>query len=157
MLSPLRGTLLAAIILLTCGCPADTTNQPASTAGRATTEVTLPDGTIITAELSVTREEQKLGLMFRPELPKNGGMLFVFTDEYPQPFWMYQTLIPLDLIWLDANKRVVEVVVSAPPCKSLHESECPNYGGSVPSRYVLEIASGTAEKHGVKQGVQLSF
>lgn len=114
----------------------------------------LPDATVITLELAVTDEQKALGLMFRDVLPPNHGMLFLFDREDYLPFWMKNTLIPLDLIWLDREGTVVEVKGSVPPCKL---DPCPSYKPSRPARAVLELAGGTAAAHGVKPGVRLEF
>lgn len=58
-------------------------------------------------ELAITTEEITKGLMFRKELPQNKGMLFIFAKEGIRSFWMKNTLIPLDIIWLNKNKEVV--------------------------------------------------
>jgi uncharacterized protein len=70
-------------------------------------------------------------------------------DHYSH--WMYQTLIPLDIIWMDSNRNIVEMVANAPPCKT-RASQCPTYGGKEISSYVLEIPAGMAQKYGLRVG-----
>lgn len=124
---------------------------------RPTTTVTLPDGTEITAELVRTREEQGQGMMFRKQLRADEGMLFPFEEMAPRAFWMFQTIIPLDIVWLDDNKRIVEVSERTPPCLATDPKECPTYGGAAHSIYVLELASGQITKHGLSTGSVLRF
>lgn len=114
----------------------------------------LPDTTVVSLELALTDEQKAVGLMFRDVLPPNHGMLFVFDREDYLPFWMKNTLIPLDFIWLDASGTVVDVKASVPPCKL---DPCPSYKPSRPARAVLELAAGQAAAHGVKPGVRLTF
>lgn len=122
-----------------------------------TTAVTLPDGTTIRAEVMTRREDMARGMMFRDSLPEDRGMLFIHGSPGKYPYYMFQTKVPLDIIWLDANKKVVEIVNDVPPCKSTKATECPNYGGTVDAVVVLELAAGQAARHGVRQGTTLIF
>jgi uncharacterized membrane protein (UPF0127 family) len=124
---------------------------------RQTTVVTLPDGAEITAELVRSRDEQGQGMMFRRRLRADEGMLFPFEEMAPRGFWMFQTLIPLDIIWLNDNKRIVEISERTPPCSSSDAAQCPTYGGMAHSIYVLELASGQASAHGLTTGSELQF
>lgn len=114
----------------------------------------LPDNTVVSLELALTDEQKAVGLMFRDVLPANHGMLFLFEREDYLPFWMKNTLIPLDFIWLDASGTVVDVKASVPPCKL---DPCPSYKPSRPARAMLELPAGQAAAHGVKPGVRLTF
>ena len=122
-----------------------------------TVEVRLPDGGLIEAELAVTPQQQAQGLMFRSHLPPGDGMLFVGDRASRRSFWMYQCLIPLDMIWLDGSRRIVEIVREAPPCRSSDPGQCPSYGGTVNSVYVLELAAGQADARGLHLGDRLEF
>ena len=99
-------------------------------------------------ELAKTASEQAKGLMYRAELPEDHGMLFVFQKDAPRTFWMKNTLIPLDMIFIDSDMNVAEVKENVPPCR---EDPCPQYK-SAPAMYVLEINGGLAEKKGIKAG-----
>jgi uncharacterized protein len=147
-------TLLVLALLLS-GCAVPTPSEPSS--GLSTLAVTLPSGAEIRAELAVTPEDQMRGLMFRDALPPNGGMLFMFPETSERGFWMYQTRIPLDIIWLDEDRRVVEISAYTPPCADPDARNCPTYGGQVGSRYVLELAAGDADAHGIEVGDQIRF
>jgi uncharacterized membrane protein (UPF0127 family) len=119
--------------------------------------VTLPGGKAIRAEIATNAADQEHGLMFRTTLPPNRGMLFVFPQSGRYPFWMYHTLIPLDIVWMDASRKVVFVSANTPPCQSEKTQDCPNYGGGEVSQYVLEMAAGQAAANGLKPGDRLQF
>jgi len=114
----------------------------------------LPDGFALDLELALTPQEVTDGLMYRPSLPEKRGMLFIFdVDRYPA-FWMKNTLIPLDLVFLDSTGIVVDVVADVPPCAS---DPCPTYSPASPARAVLEVGAGVAAAHGVATGVTITF
>ncbi|HET8549886.1 MAG TPA: DUF192 domain-containing protein [Bryobacteraceae bacterium] len=145
-------TFLSVAALLLCGCSdKDTLNE------LGTTIVTLPDGQKIRAEVLTHAKDMLRGMMFRDSLPKDCGMLFIHGSPGRYPYWMYQVNVPLDILWIDPNKNVVEVSLDTAPCRSKSAQECPNYGGNAVAVYVLELAAGTARKHGVNVGSRLSF
>jgi len=119
--------------------------------------VTLPNGNVIRAELATSPADQQRGLMYRTTLAADRGMLFVFSEPAQRPFWMYHTLIPLDIIWLDANRTIVFISHNTPPCPSETAAECPNYGGDHLAQFVLEIPGGAAAGYGLKVGDRLRF
>lgn len=84
-----------------------------------------------------TPEERAEGLMYRSELPENEGMWFVFDQEVPSTFWMKNTLIPLDIIWINSSYEIVDIA-AAEPCPVTVE-QCPLYGSKAPAQYVLEL------------------
>ncbi len=102
--------------------------------------------TCVNAELAQTREERSQGLMHREHL--EGGMLFVFESEGTHSFWMKNTLIPLDMIWIGKDMRVVHIE-HAVPCTT---ESCRSYTPSAPALYVLETNAGFAEKNGIRVG-----
>jgi hypothetical protein len=95
-------------------------------------------------------------MMFRESLAPDRGMLFVHTSSGRYSYWMFQCLIPLDIVWLDAAKRIVEISANTPPCKGGAKS-CPSYGGNYDALYVLEIAGGMARKYGLDTGDSIRF
>lgn len=105
-----------------------------------------------TLEKAVTADEQRTGLSGRTALPKNKGMLFIFTKAEPVCFWMKDMRFPLDIIWLDGNKKVVHLVEDARP-SSYPDTFCPDD----PARYVIELNAGEAAEAGIRTGQELSF
>jgi uncharacterized protein len=143
------------VLLLGMSChgtpkaPAAITPVPASGP-----RVVLPSGATYAVELARTPEEQAQGLMFRESLPARSGMIFLFSDAAPHKFWMKNTMIPLDIVWLDGSGRVLFVSANTPPCRA---DSCPNYGPELPAPVVLEIAGGMAAKERVTVGSRISF
>ena len=119
--------------------------------------VNLPNGAVIQAELATSFGERQRGLMNRTELAAGRGMLFEFEQAALHRFWMFGTLIPLDIIWLDPDRRVVFISADTPPCESSNPGECPTYGPQQPSRFVLELAGGQAATNGLRLGDQLEW
>ncbi|MFH1431679.1 MAG: DUF192 domain-containing protein [archaeon] len=107
------------------------------------------DDSCVDVELAVTPDEIMTGLMNREHLPQSRGMLFIFEDEGVHMFWMKNTLIPLDIIWMDPFGKIIYVERDAPPCTT---PVCPTYGPAAGSKYVLEANAGYAEKYGVNAG-----
>ena len=100
-----------------------------------------------TVETAGTFEEQSQGLQFRTELAPDAGMLFIFSHDGRYAFWMKDTLIPLDMIWLDRDMKVVHMKENVPPCT---HDPCPSYSPESPARYVLELNAGMVQKIGLK-------
>lgn len=119
-------------------------------------DITLPDGTVVKAEVNMTTIDMGRGMMFRDSFPEGRAMLFIHSTPNKYQYWMYQVKIPLDIVWLDSTRRVVEIVESAPPCLT-KSSECPLHGGTEMATYVVEFPGGYARKHGVKTGEFLRF
>ena len=94
------------------------------------------------------------GLMGRTEMPVDHGMLFVFPDDAPRAFWMKNTKIPLDMLFFDAERRLVSVQRDVPPCIA---DPCRGYSSGAPARYVLELNAGQASKLGVHPGDELTI
>ena len=106
------------------------------------------------AEIADTPKKHTQGLMNRKSLDQNSGMLFIFDTEAKYKFWMKNTLIPLDIIWLDKNKRVVFIKHNAESCET---NPCKTFGPSKNAKYVLEINSGLAKKIELKEEDYLEF
>lgn len=123
--------------------------QPAAPAATATFA-----GGRVALEVVATEAARMRGLMFRERLAPDAGMVFVFPEPGFYPFWMKNTLIPLDMIWLDADRRVAAIARSVPPCRA---DPCPSYppladGRPVDALYVIELAAGGARRYGVEVG-----
>jgi uncharacterized membrane protein (UPF0127 family) len=156
-----RSVALHALALLAAfGCAlmmACSQGEPASPSGLPIMRVTLPDGTVIRAEVALNVLDQARGMMFREEVRPDAGMLFVFMEEAPRAFWMFRTKIPLDIIWMNNNREIVEISADTPPCEATERDGCPSFGGNYPSRYVLELGAGQAAAHRLSLGDRLSF
>jgi uncharacterized protein len=121
------------------------------------TQVAFPNGAKINAETMRSEVELMRGLMFRESLAPGRGMLFIHPSESTFHYWMYQTKIALDMIWMDHDRRIVEMSLDTPPCVSTSAKECPNYGGNFKAKYVLEVNAGVAAKNRLKTGDTLDF
>ncbi|MBI2671974.1 DUF192 domain-containing protein [Candidatus Woesearchaeota archaeon] len=104
-------------------------------------------------ELAVTDEEKTAGLMYRPYLEKNNGMLFIYDDENIRSFWMKNTLIPLDLIWINKNNQVVFIKENAQPCNE----SCDIITLDKKAKYVLEINSGKIKELGIRLNEEIKI
>jgi hypothetical protein len=152
--------VMIAVTLVGCSEPAHSppksrvSQQPAATPVVELPRAVLADGTVITLELALTPDELATGLMFRASLPADRGMLLLFGVERYASIWMKNTLMDLDLIFLDDNGAVVDVITGVPPCA---DEPCPTYSPAAPARAVLEMAAGGAESYGITAGDQLTF
>jgi uncharacterized protein len=105
----------------------------------------------LTVEIAATDSERQKGLMFRKQLADDEGMIFLFATERYNSFWMHNTLIPLDMFFIDSEWNVVGVVENATPL-----TDDPRRVDKM-SRYVLEVKAGFAARHGLGAGAQVKF
>lgn len=112
--------------------------------------VATPKGSLSVAIADDAIEREK-GLMFRDRLDANSGMLFIFEKDLAGCFWMKNTRIPLDIIWLDESKKVVYMHEHANPFDET--SICPDKTAT----YVLEVNAGQAREYGIALGAELAF
>lgn len=101
---------------------------------------------VFSVEMATTDKERKTGLMYRKELPDGKGMLFDFSPEQQISMWMKNTFIPLDMIFIRADGRILRIAENTEP----HSLAIISSGG--PARAVLEVIAGTAHKYGIKPG-----
>ncbi len=106
---------------------------------------------VVSVELALTREEQARGLMYRTELAEDAGMLFVFDREEPRRFWMSNTPIPLDILFIRSDATIATIAARTTPYS---ERQIPS---RVPVRYVLEVPGGWSDRHGVKTGDRVTL
>ena len=119
----------------------------ARAAGQDTIEIVTRTGVhAFSVELATNAAERAVGLMNRKELPEGRGMLFDFHDDQPVQFWMHNTYIPLDMIFIAGDGRVVRVAENAKP---MSDDLIPS---GRPVRAVLEVIGGTARKFGIAAG-----
>lgn len=107
----------------------------------------------VSVEIADNIEEQTVGLMYRTSLDENHGMLFVFSDEQQRIFWMKNTKIPLDIIFIDADGIIVDMKENFQPCVV---EECEKYY-SEPAQYALEVSAGFVEEKGIEAGDTITF
>lgn len=131
---------LACAISIAAAQPATVTLKPKSGAM-----------TSVTVEVVATPEGRTRGLMFRSELAEGQGMLFVFPETQPLSFWMKNTLIPLDIIFIDDRGKIIRIHKRTTP-----HSERRLPSGS-PARFVLEVPGGYAEKVGLRKGDEIDL
>lgn len=147
---------LLVLALLTLGCSARTDEVPppanAAPAPAGMPAVTMPRGEVIRVEVAANPESRQRGLMFRDALAPDRGMIFLFPEHGPHSFWMKNTLIPLDILWLDAAGRIVHIGAKTPPCEA---DPCPSYSPGKDASYVLELAAGRAAELGLREGDRL--
>jgi uncharacterized membrane protein (UPF0127 family) len=131
---------------------------PATTAttavDAAAPRIILPDHSAILVEVASDDPTREQGLMYRDHMADDRGMVFLFPQVGEYPFWMKNTFIPLDMIWIDSDHRIVHIAHDVPPCKA---DPCPNYPPNAKAAAVLELAAGVAAKHHLKDGDVLRF
>ena len=157
------------IMVLGCSAPSSsqpnrTTTQPLSSPPSVSSIPTkgqklpisataLVAGKKIKLEVTKTPEQQAIGLMYRTSLPDDQGMLFTFNPPQAVAFWMKNTLIPLDMVFL-RNGVVQAIAVNVPPCKS---NPCPSYPSSKIIDQVIEVRAGLTAELGLKAGDRISI
>jgi uncharacterized protein len=113
-----------------------------------------PDGNqraAVAVEIASTPSQRELGLMYRNSLPEDAGMLFIFPNPAHQVFWMHNTPLPLDMIFVGASGRIIGIVANAQPESDRYLS----VDGD--SLYVLEVNGGFCQRQGIKPGDHLAF
>ena len=139
-------TFLFTVVLLfvATGCQAQKSDHDQVCFGRSCFDV----------EVVSSSPERERGLQHREYLDPEAGMLFIFQQSWPYTFWMKDTLIPLDMIWMDYTRKVVHIEHDVQPCK---EDPCPHYGSRNKALYVLELNAGKARSTGIKVGDVAKF
>jgi len=142
--------------LLLTGCPKTQQNQKThKSTGLETQAFVVLHGSRKTlklqVELAITPRQREKGLMFRRYLPPDHGMLFIFERPVTVPFWMKNTYIPLDMIFVDDAFRVVGIVRNARPLSTQL------LGTKRPFKYVIEVNAGLSEKIGLENGSRIDI
>lgn len=107
--------------------------------------------TRIAIEVADNEDERTQGLMYRSQMPDSVGMLFIFENAEPRSFWMKNTKIPLDIIYVGDNKEIVMVYKSVMPYST---QSVPSYKNA---RYVVEVNGGFTTEHNIKEGDHINF
>lgn len=154
--SPL-GALLPSLSLpnlpniITTGTPTPSPTLPSS----LIVAITTPNGDInFTAEVAATDEAKAIGLMYRTSLAQYSGMYFHYEQDVQHGFWMKNVELPLDMIFIGSEGKIIDVRGNVRPCKETdpEQKTCPSYVPNAPYRAVLEINGGSAQKHGIIVG-----
>jgi uncharacterized membrane protein (UPF0127 family) len=139
----MRGVAIVAALLLATACVRESLPL---------TRIHAADGVVdVATEVVSTPEALMRGLMYRSELPDGHGMLFVFPEERDHQFWMKNTLIPLDMIFIGADAVIVGIHANAVPLSTA------TVGVGRPSRYVLEVPGGWSARRGVAAGQRVEI
>ncbi|MFO7616516.1 MAG: DUF192 domain-containing protein [Bacteroidales bacterium] len=113
-----------------------------------------PDSTEVTRieiEIADDDYQRELGLMYRRQMGQQQGMLFIFEEEAYRSFWMKNTYLPLDILYVDAGKRIVRIHENTP---TLNEGQIPS---DYPAKYVVEVNAGFCAMHNIKPGDLITF
>jgi len=116
--------------------------------------LTLPSGKVLQVEVMVKDEDRAMGLMFRPSLPADKGMLFLFENADFHGIWMKNCKFPIDILWLDEDKRVVHLAEAVPPCAG---DPCPIYQPLRKASFVVELNAGQARRERASVGARVTF
>ncbi|MCX6169023.1 MAG: DUF192 domain-containing protein [Ignavibacteriales bacterium] len=107
--------------------------------------------TKVDIEIADDDEQRATGLMYRDKMDENQGMLFLFDSEVQQAFWMKNTILPLDIIYVNAKMEIVSIQKNAEP---FSEKSLPSIK---PAQYVVEVNAGYCERHGIKDGDKIAW
>ncbi len=150
---------LALVLLVLAGCQSEAGNgapppepvlgQDARVPPRGMAWVIFGADTV-RAEVARSNEERARGLMFREELADGTGMLFIFEDQAPRSFWMQNTYIPLDIAFMDSDRRVIDIKQMEPLDESFTDS-------SGPAMFALEVPQGWFARQGIEVGAVATF
>jgi len=166
--SPVRCALAALVLLLACQAPEAQGKPPAERP--ASTDITSKDYVMpplprawvrlkdayggvqaVEVEVAATPDSRQRGLMWRTELAAGKGMLFLFPEQEVQSFWMANTLISLDMIFITTDMKVAGIVERAVPQSRASRSV------GAPSQYVLEVPGGWSQSVGITKGSPVEF
>ena len=141
--SALKGWLAAILVIAGCAVA----SVPAGAASFQPLEIVTKNGVqVFSVEMATTEEEKQTGLMYRKELADGKGMLFDFNPEQEVSMWMKNTYIPLDMIFIRADGRILRIAENTEPLSTKIISS------QGPARAVLEVVAGTAQKYGIRPG-----
>ncbi|MEX0780457.1 MAG: DUF192 domain-containing protein [Balneolales bacterium] len=105
----------------------------------------------IDAAIADTENERNLGLMDVYDLPPDAGMIFLFDDEQPRSFWMANTPLPLDIIYINSDREIVRIHQNTTPYS---ERQIPS---DHPAQYVVEVNGSYTMNHGISEGMYIVF
>lgn len=151
----LLGLIIAIIVLLILAktysfIPQFSASLPSSTSVNIS-------GAAFRVEVANTAEKRSKGLSGRDSLEENAGMLFVFDKPDKYQFWMKNTKIALDIVWISENKKIVDFYQNAQPEPNIPDSQLKKYAPSQEALYVLEINANSIEKYQIQIGDKVDF
>ena len=150
-----RGALAPTLfLLLGASCHRAPVSESPRPVPVALPAVVFPSGSSVEVELAITPEERAQGLMFRASMDEGHGMLFFGDSVRFEPFWMKNCHFPIDIIWLDQDRRFVSASYDTPPCEA---DPCPTYPPAGPSLFELEVVAGRAKREGLRPGDRFTF
>ena len=141
---------LVALAVLALPCPR-------AGARPAVIPLTLPSGKVLQSEVMVKDEDRAMGLMFRPSLALDHGMLFLFERPDFHGIWMKNCKFPIDILWLDADHKVVHLAEKVPPCTAKEDKDCAVYYPFARASYVVELNAGQARREKAFVGSTVTF
>jgi uncharacterized membrane protein (UPF0127 family) len=142
---------LVAAGVIALGCAVAVSRAPAAP---GVIPLKMPSGKVFQTELMIEDEDRAMGLMFRPSLPADRALLFVFDNVDFHGIWMKNCKFPIDIVWLDEGRRVVHVTPNVPPCKA---DPCPSYQPMRKAAYVIEMNAGAAKREKLALGSLVEF
>lgn len=151
----LATAVLATALLASCAAKSSPPAAPRDAGANAPAPaVRFPSGAEVDVELAILPEERAQGLMYRESLAPGHGMLFFFDEESSQSFWMKNCHFPIDIVWIDRDRRFVSASYHTLPCAA---DPCPTYPPAGPALFVVEVADGVARKENLKKGDRIEF
>ena len=117
-------------------------------------QITLPDGKVLMAEVADSMEERLLGFFMAGSLTPDLAVLFIYEEAGNQKIWSRNIQMPVDLVWLDANRKVIQVDSNVLPCL---KEPCPDYQSSEPAMFLLQVISGAAREHDLEKGASIKM
>lgn len=129
-------------------CPADNTSFLTGSVFFKANDLSLR------VEIAANEKQRQTGLMFRQALDADQGMLFVFEEQSNISVWMKNTLIPLDVLFIDQTGKIVSMLKNLPPCKQIN---CPVYHSGAPASFMLEVATGFIDQQQIQTGQALKL
>lgn len=148
---------LAIAVMVLLGASALLQEEPRSSTSEYVNATFNTDPSVsVRLEVADNTSERRRGLMYREELPEYRGMLFVYPGEDERAFWMKNTMIPLDIIFLNSSKHVINLETAYPE-PNTSDSELTRYRSDAPTQYVIELNAGFAENNSIKKGVKVEW
>ncbi|MDG5766634.1 DUF192 domain-containing protein [Balneolales bacterium ANBcel1] len=147
--------LVLTLTAVSCSEEVDETVQQRGRTITPEAEAVIYDGDeqVVTVQVALAQTdlERSTGLMDVHELPFDSGMLFLFDDERPRSFWMVNTPISLDILFLDSNRKIVRIRTNTTPFSERQITS------ELPARYVLEVNAGFTREHDIREGMRLEW